>query len=261
MSNFKTLRQVTSYKPLRNCNMEELAAAYQQTSPTGGVLFARNNIDREQKEAARQRIIDLFAPSAWHGPLDILTMPGVDWRFERKLLGSRERTWMTKLQKPKRTFITSMENDRAIYYSAVANMPGLDTRNALTKIQKPASFAEQSIKTKFISGGFHFGNVDDLMLETSWQWHAVWLDYTGPMTVKRLKLIERFYHRSVRHTLIVTVLKARWTKETSAAIEKAGGHSEWLCKHLPGHVLHDLEYNDTSPMAQFAVRHQLNEAA
>lgn len=253
MGNFLTIGQVAYRKPLRLCNMEELAAHQRGTQARSGVLFARNT-DREQKDDARQRILDLFDPSVWPRNLSILTMPGLDWRFERKLLGSREVGWMRKFERPKRTFITSIENDRAIYYSAVAEMPGGETLNPLTKICNPPSFAEQSVKTKFIRGQFFFANVDDLMRETAWEFDAVWLDYTGPMSKDRMRLIEQFYHRSVRHTLVVTVLKARWNRETSAAIKRAGGHSEWLRKHLPGEVLHDIEYFDTSPMAQFAVR-------
>ena len=41
--------------------------------------------------------------------------------------------------------------------------------------------------------------------------------------------------------------------DLSAAVLKAGGHSNWLRQNLAGNVLHDIEYFDTSPMAQFAV--------
>ena len=248
---FKTIGQVASYKPLYRCNIEELAAM-QHVRPSGGMLFARNP-DREEKDAARRQILDLFTQEKWPKHLSILTMPGLDWRFERKLLGKREGDWM-RYAGTQRTTITGAENDRFIYYSAATTMPGLNTKRALTKILPPEKYAERTISTKFISR-FHFANIDDLMVETTQAWDAVWLDYTGPLTKERLKLIESFFHRSVRSTLIVTALKARWNRETSDAITRAGGHSEWLRKHLPGDVLHDLEYFDTSPMAQFAVRH------
>jgi hypothetical protein len=239
------------YKPLSRCDVEELAAI-QQVRPSGGMLFARNP-NREEKDAARQQIIDLFTRDARPEPLSILTMPGLDWRFERKLLGKREGDWMRGAA-AQRTRITSIENDRFIYYSAVHRMPGLQTKRALTvDFKKDAPFAERTVGTKFIRK-FHFANVDDLMADTTEAWDAVWLDYTGPLTVERLRLIARFYEMNVHSTLIVTVLKARYNKETSIAIERAGGHSEWLRKHLPGEVLHDIEYFDTSPMAQIAVR-------
>jgi hypothetical protein len=247
---FKTIGQVATYKPLYRCDIEELAAI-QQVRPSGGMLFARNP-DREAKDAARQQILDLFTLKARPGFLRILTMPGLDWRFERKLLGKREGDWMRKAG-PTNTKITSIENDRFIYYSAVHQMPGVETKRALVTIRAPAPFAERTVSTKYIEQ-FHFANVDDLMHESPKMWDAAWLDYTGPLTVERLKLIARFFETSVRDTLIVTALKARYNKDTSIAVERAGGHSEWLRKHLPGDVLHDIEYFDTSPMAQFAVR-------
>ena len=60
---------------------------------------------------------------------------------------------------------------------------------------------------------------------------------------------------SVRQVLVVTALKARWNRETSDAIGRAGSHGAWMRKQLPGDVLHDIEYQDgASPMAQIALR-------
>jgi hypothetical protein len=247
---FKSIGQVANYKPLYRCNIEELAAM-QHARPSGGMLFARNT-DREEKDAARKKILDLFTFDSWPKSLRILTMPGLDWRFERKLLGKREGDWMSKAG-PSRTTITGVENDRYIYYSACTTIPGLHTKRALTRILAAPTFAERTLRTKFIQS-FHFSNIDDLMRETTEGWDAVWLDYTGPLTKERLKLISRFYESSVRSVLIVTALKARWNRETSDAIAQCGSHTEWLQKHLHGEVIHDLEYFDTSPMAQFAIR-------
>lgn len=246
-----SLGQVANYKPLYRCDIEELAAM-QVTRPSGGVLFARNP-DREEKDSARRLILDLFAPDKWPDFLGVLTMPGLDWRFERKLLSKREDNWLQKRNCPARTRITSIENDRFIYYSAVHQMPGLHTRRAVTRILRPPSYAERLVSTRFIDG-FQFANVDDLMRESSMTWDVAWLDYTGPLTLERIRLIASFFERSIRSIVIVTALKARWNRDTSNAIERAGGHSAWMAKHLPGEVLHDIEYFDTSPMAQFAVR-------
>lgn len=257
MSGFKTIGQITAYKAVRDCNMEELAARQHNIKPSGGIQFARTP-ERLKKDAARDLILAMFGPDKWQGQLKLLTMPGADWLFERKLLGAREVGWMNRLKRPNRTFITSVENDRTLYYAAVANMPGLHTRDARTRSKTPPPFAEHSVETRFIKR-FYFANVDDLM-QHRWEinnypsWDAAWLDYTGPLTSKRLRVIAQFYENSIRHTLIVTALKARWIKETGLAIERAGGHEQWLRKALPGNVLHYIEYNDTVPMAQFAVR-------
>lgn len=259
---FKTIGQVAQYKPIARLGMEELAEWQRTAKPSGGVLFARN-AEGDEKTKARQLILDLFALDAWDRPLNMLTMPGVHWRFERKLLGSREPGWL-KRKTPKKTHFTGVENDRAIFFAGSAQMPGLETPHALVKPVKRERFpfAEHAIKTRHAS--FFFANVDDLMIH-DWQpapyrdreqvgWDAVWLDYTGPLSIRRLAAIRQFYRRAVREVLIITALKARWDRDTSNAIERCGSHSEWLRERLSGEVLHDVEYFDTSPMAQFAIR-------
>jgi hypothetical protein len=252
LSGGRSIGQITAYKPLARCGMEELAARQRDIQPRGGILFARN-ADGEAKITARQKVIDLFQPQQWPGPLHMLTMPGVQWRFERKLLAVRQVGWMRQ-SSPKGTYFTSCESDRAIYYASVTQMPGLHTPDSKLSPIKPYVFAEMGVKTRFAS--FFFANIDDMIAHGGWAdgWDAVWLDYTGPLTTERLTAIKRFYHQYVRSTLIVTALKARWNEATMRAIERAGGHSHWMRNCLDGEVLHDLEYFDSSPMAQFAVR-------
>ena len=253
MSSDRSLGQIANYKPLARLNMEELAARQKTIIPSGGVLFSRN-VDGDEKSAARQKVLDLFHPTVWPQPIHVLSLPGVHWRFERKMLGMREIGWMSHKEYPKRTLFTGVENDRAIYYASVGQMPGLHTPNSMLKRTKQFPFSELGVKTHYAS--VFFANIDDLMM-FDWQskWDAAWLDYTGPLSTERLEIIKRFYARHISSTLIVTALKARWNEKTSNAVRRAGGHSEWLRENLPGEVLHDIEYNDTSPMAQFAVRH------
>jgi hypothetical protein len=250
----KGIGQVAEYKPLNQYGMDELAARQRSIVPSGGVMFARN-ADREQKEVARQYVLELFHPDCWPGRLHMLTLPGVNWRFERLLLGTREVGWLRDgVEAPQRTFFTSAENDRSIYFAAIAQMPGLHKKAPLKQL-RPFPFAERGVKTRFAS--FFFANIDDFMAHGEWEssWDAAWLDYIGPLSVERLELIKQFYEKAIRHTLIITALKARWNRETSAAINQAGTHSDWLREHLSGDVLHDLEYIDTVPMVQFAIRH------
>ncbi len=264
MSTARTIGQITARRALRDCNLEELAA-YQLGRNggrnDGGIAFARNT-DGEAKTRARQMILDLVSIEAWPTPLRILSMPGIDWRFERKLLGNREPGWMSGRLHPKLTRLTCIENDRLVYYGATVSIPGLESKNGGLRMQNKPDWAERTVKTNFIHR-FHFANVDELMedsnnggLQGRHIFDVVWLDYTGPMTIERMKIIEKFYARSVRKILIVTALKARWNKATGNAIERAGGHSMWMRKHLLGEVLHDIEYMDTSPMIQFAIQHE-----
>jgi hypothetical protein len=249
-------------KPLVRCNMEELAARQAVITPKGGILFARN-VDGDEKRAARQLVVDLFTIEKWNRPLNMVVMPGVHWRFERLMLGVRQKGWMHH-RSPHGTHFTAVENDRSIYHAALTQMPGVETPDRLIKPvrRERFPFAEMAFKTRFVS--FFFANVDEFMTH-EWKqasyreahmlgWDAAWLDYTGPLSVERLAIIVKFYERFVRSTLIVTALKARWNRETSGAIARAGGHASWLRRHLDGEVLHELEYQDTSPMAQFAVR-------
>jgi hypothetical protein len=258
----RSIGQVANYKPLAQCSMEELAAHQRGIDPEGGILFARKP-DGEGKVKARELVTDIFKRKNWDRPLNMLTLPSLNWRFERALLDAREPGWR-RHKYPSITHFTGVENDRAIYYSGATQMPGVETPKALIRPIKRYKFpfAEMAMKSRFVS--FFFANVDDLMAH-KWEpapyrdqeqtgWDAAWLDYTGPMTVERLRVIADFYQTFIKEVLIVTVLKARWNKVTSEAILRAGGHSAWLAKHLPGEVLHDIEYTDTSPMAQFAVR-------
>jgi hypothetical protein len=249
---------VAPYKPVYLCGMEELAVRQYTLEPSGGVLFARNR-ERESKDTARQAIIDLFSPQRWPGNLHVLTLPGLDWKFERLLLAVRNPGWF-QASKPNGTYFTSVESDRSIYFSSVTHMPGVETPRALIrpiKSERVRPFAEMGVKTRYAS--FFFADVDDLMKQQTWDggWDAAWLDYTGPLTVERMRLIQNFFHTLVRDTLIVTSMKARWNEATSAAVAKAGSHSQWLRQSLFGEILHDLEYFDTVPMAQFAVRHPI----
>ena len=252
MGSIGSIGQVAYRRPIAQLGMEELAARQREIAPSGGVLFARN-ADGDEKVEARQRVLDLFHPDRWPERLHILTMPSVQWRFERKLLATREEGWMRRA-KPASTYFTACENDRAIFYASVAQMPGLHTPEAELKKIKPFQFAETGMKTRYAS--LFFANVDELMGHNNWNdgWDAAWLDYTGPLTVERLALIKRFYHAYISSTLVVTALKSRFNQTTTNAIARAGGHSEWLRKHLDGEVLHDFEYFDTSSMAQFAVK-------
>ena len=246
-------------KPVRTFGMEELAARQRSIKPTGGVLFARN-VDGEEKIKARQMVLELVRsvriPCGW---VRCLTMPGLAWRFERLLLGEAQPGW-TRHTYPKYYHFTAIENDRAIFFASVPQMPGLHTpQSSLRRIVKYKHFAEMAVKTNYAS--LFFADIDDFMA-MDWDkgpgfsggWHVAWIDYTGPLSVERLAIIRNFYDRFVDNTLIVTALRARFETATSRAIQKAGGYSEWMQANLPGEVLHYLEYFDTSPMAQFAVK-------
>lgn len=227
-------------------------ALYSRTVPSGGALFAATE-RRDEKRAARMRVGDLFSWRAWPGKLSIMTMPGMDWQFERLLLSMREKKW-TRLTRPDRTSITAIESDKRIFNAACRQIPGAGF--STVRPVRPYAFAEQAMKTTFAT--LFLANIDDFMCHI-WSgggWDAAWLDYTGPMTIERIKVISEFYHRFIGSTLIVTAMHGRWGADVSLEVKDAGSYCKWMQSYLPGETLHYIEYCDTAPMVQFAVRHQ-----
>ncbi len=243
------------YKRLARCNLEELAAQSSMNERrerlTSGVSFAQK-LEHAEKDAAREQILQLAAKMHTPGQrLRTLTMPGMSWMFESRLLKRIEPTWRTQ-QRVKAIELTCIENDRFIYNSAATKMPG-NKGTMLRTLERPP-YAELALGNGIIER-FIFANVDDAIVHEH-GFDLVWLDYTGPLSVDRIRKIRAFWLAESCRVLVVTSLKARWNKETARAIERAGGVIAWQRKHLPGTVLHELEYQDgASPMVQFAVRH------
>jgi len=242
------------YKALSRCSIEELAAEQAARDRracriTGGVSFARKE-STDEKSVARLAIVNLLTLDQMPGPISILTMPGMGWHFEGKLLKQRDPKWRDQPWAPNTRFIC-VENDRLVYYAATTTMPGKHTM--LRTLERPI-YAERAIGNGIVDR-FVFANVDDVIAGDE-RFDVAWLDYTGPLTVERLRLIERFYRRCVNSTLIVTSLKARWNKDTDRAVRRHGGYCEWAVSPFDDSVgLHAIEYQDgASPMFQFACR-------
>lgn len=245
------------YKAVTRCNVEELAAEQEarnrrQSRLTGGVSFARKEFG-DEKKVARREIMRLLTTESMPGPISVLCMPGIAWTFEADLLAQREPGWTKTLQK-RLTQLVCVENDRYVYYSATTKMLGSRHGAMLRNLERP-QYAECVIGNGIVDR-FVFANVDDLLADGDEQFDVAWLDYTGPLTAHRLQLIERFYRERVRSTLIVTALKARWSKETERAARRHGGYCEWAVSPFANEIgLHAIEYQDgPSPMFQFACR-------
>lgn len=246
-----------AYKPLTRCNIEELAAHQSAIDRRngrygGGIAFARKD-ETPEKDVARRHILQLLDTRAMPGHITVLTMPGLSWKLEFDLLAQREPGW-TKNHWTQRTRLQCVENDRFIYYSATTKMPGNKHGFVLRTHDRPA-YAEREVGNDAIDR-FTFANVDDLMAEGRDTFDAAWLDYTGPLTVKRLETIAKFYRERIRSTLIVTSLKARYSHEVERAAARHGGYCEWAVHPFADSIgLHAIEYQDgASPMFQFACR-------
>lgn len=242
----KSIGEVAYKRPLRECGIEELAVHQIMANPSGGILFARNPAG-EEKRVARELILDIFSAQNYPGAISLLTMPGLKWNFEGALLNHRT-------PDAKGTYFHCIENDRSIYHAALMCMPRIREKGSLVRVLEPRSFAERVVSCQSIHG-YYFGEVDALMHSNEEQFTGAWLDYTGPLSIKRLEVIKNFFANSVRDVLVITSLKARWNALTSHSITKAGGLSAWILQSIPGAVLHDIEYQDGSPMHQIAIAH------
>ncbi len=244
----KSLHEVAYPRPLRECGIEELAIHQMTANPSGGVLFARKS-EHEQKDRARIEVLRCFTTK--RGKLSILTMPGLSWKFERELLRAREGRWEGK-EWPKSTFIQAVESDRSIYHAAMLQMPGV-AEGALMRVCQDTMLAERAVGNPWVQR-FFFTDIDAFMTKQFVHFDGAWLDYTGPLSIKRLETISQFYQTRLKGTLVITSLKARWNRDTVSAIERSGGLSAWIRDSISGHVLHDIEYQDGgSPMLQIAI--------
>ena len=244
-----------TYRPLARCGHEELAMHLRSKvhrEPTGGIAFARKPAE-EAKYGARDAVMYLLNPAFWPERVTVLTMPGLKWKFEGALLKMREQQNLLK-RAPLRTSIDCIENDRSIYHAALVRMPGMRHPDHVFKVEPAPAWAERAVSGWWINR-YYFGNVDNLLEAPPRAYDVAWLDYTGPLSVTRLATIRRFFDSHVRRLLVVTSLKARWNRETSAAIARVGSCNEWAHRGLGGgKVAHAIEYQDgASPMAQLAI--------
>lgn len=219
-----------------------------------GITYARR-AQQSAKQIARNKILSLFSRDAWPGPLSILTMPSLDWAFEWGLIHARERGRAMTGKMPRRTYITSLERNPAIFHAALRRMPSAHLHMDC-RMTTPA-FARSVTRTSQI-GRFYNCSLEDFvpgMTEhfPKWTFGAAWIDLTGPLTEPMLQTLELLWARTHR-ILIVTSLKARWPKGISDEIASLDGPTELLLSRLPWSVpLQEHEYRDGSPMHQVAL--------
>lgn len=184
--------------------------------------------------------------------LSILTMPSVKWSFERSLISNREHG-RGKIR-PRRTYITAIESNPAVYRAAVLTMPGLDT--GLVTFDTMPPWSKMTVQTYSITR-FHLCSFEDLAWGTAedmtpWKWDMAWIDLCGQVSVRRLDALSCLWQR-IRTALIVTSLRGRWEQglnEQVAALGLAGVFRRWMPDSL---VLDDHSYADRAPMQQIAL--------
>lgn len=207
-----------------------------------GVSFARtvfmDPAGRSGKDSARGALIGKFG-SAHPRPLSILTLPGVAWRFEKKILYHRRRAGLE-------TKITALEKDPAIFAASLADMPGNSRGYEYVDQHESSAAAVSTYKIH----RYYCAAFEDFARTNEETFDAAWIDLTGPVGEKVLLGLARLWPY-VREALVVTSLKARWNRVTSARVRHLGGVANLLKTTLQGSAVEcDHEYCDSSPMSQ-----------
>jgi hypothetical protein len=227
---------------------------------TSGVAFARkaHMTTMRAKDAARWRIIDSLSREEWPNKLRVLTLPGLEWLFERELINSRDYAihgdgWKASPQgaqffrKDTATEIVALEYDPAVYFGSIKWMPA--AKKKLTQLS-PHALSTSKIEV------YYFTDAETFIGDTACPHvDAAWLDFTGYMTPARLYRINRFWKEKCGHQLAITVLNARYPSHVKAHVLKHGSMEKWISSVLGGNV-YDIHhyFDDHSAMLQIIVR-------
>lgn len=234
----------------------ETLAAIARVSDTPGLNFARasqHEGSRKMKDDARSQVLSALSPAVWPGSLSILTMPGVQWRFERLLLKKRETEEALVNGKPRRTFITAIEREAPIYTAALLDIPGWP--RGIKHLPGDLPLAGCSLRTEIISR-FHLMKFEEFAAVSKADFGAAWLDFTGPLTIDLLEAVRIFWPH-VRRRFTVTFLDARYCKRVGARLNTAGGAAALLQVICPNSTLiKDHKYQDGVPMRQVTLKRQ-----
>ena len=228
----------------------QIAANCRGKHLTGAVRYARKT-EFSEKHKARSTILALLTKERFE-KLSILTLPSLSWEFENRLLALRESGWVYRNKATKRTYITGVEIDPAVYRAACLKMPrGEDC--AFISVPNSPMWTAHTMGSNCVNK-FHNCDVFNLMKHCEYMWDAAWLDFTGPLSRQKIEDIQRFYFGKVKGTLIVTCLAARYDQATSIELEMFGELEGWFETLLPGKIEHCIRYQDgMSPMIQYAV--------
>lgn len=211
-------------------------------SCTSGITFARK-AKTSSKNAARIEAIKWFNHENFPDPMRIVTMPGVNWIFERELW--RDRNF-------KCTYFESCEIDEAIYRAALFQIPRKFEDWSIRGHEAP-SWATAVYSTPNIR--FYKAPIEKMLCSDRCRPNAAWLDFSGPIYTERLAAIREMWDRMTRLRLCLTATKCRYRDEQAKSeIEDVGSYVGWICDSLPGAVIREIfEYSDGVPMVQILV--------
>lgn len=196
-----------TFHKLTNASLEEVAAAVRlRREATPGEAFIQklhNHPEAERVKAfySRGPVMSLY--HEFPGTLRILTLPGLKWIFERRLLKWRSKNLLE-------TQITAVESDPAIYRAALAWMPGteLSVRDSNTVISNVAWYEHTTFEELIERGPL---SID-----------GAWLDFNGPLSMRKLEAIWALWQQ-VADSIVVTFLTARAPRDITAQYIRRGG--------------------------------------
>lgn len=241
---------------------DQLALRIRSTgSLAPGVSYAQRGLhENGEKVAARARLLQAYRPGRFGGRLNILTMPGISWEFERELLRRRSNQRYSNTRKASNaqylrggTRLFAIESNEAIYRGSIVAMPGSEwvirhkpdggVSSPLVKSYRRVSFDELAKDTR---------TWDDKYFEFDGVYDAAWLDFNGPITLATWEALSSFWLHRIRWSLALTFMGARQGRNTSEAIKTANGWIPWIHSQLPGAMLMDAHRYSTGhvPMIQ-----------
>lgn len=224
---------------------------------TSGVAYARkcHNTVLHAKNLARQRVIQSLNRIEWPNRLRVLTMPGLEWIFERLLISTRDfsitgNQWIAHGHwgyRAEPTEIYAVEYDPAVFFASVKYMPTL--KQGLIQ-HSPHALSTRQIKL------YYFTDVQTFITDPACpEVDAAWLDFTGYMTPHLLYKIRRFWRERCGWQLAITVLNARYPSRVKAEVLKHGTMAKWIANVLGGSVYDVHHYFDEhSAMLQIILR-------
>lgn len=226
--------------------------SYGQRRQTGGIAFARKMREgHEAKTPARERVLKTLTRREWPSKLRILTLPGLDWAFEKELIRRRDYDEslpeIDKLRSKARTKISAVERDQAIFFASLAFIPG--GRRGLQQIS-PHCVSTNTIRR------YYFTTAEAFITDPNCpEFDAAWLDFTGQLTLPLLRALRTFWLTKCRWQLTVTTLDLHHHPETRAAMDRHGGLSGLISHRLPGKVVDNYHYAEgVCPMHQITIR-------
>jgi len=211
-----------TYHNLAGATLEEVAA-YVRLRPvaTPGELYLRKQRDPDSN--ANKDFYSRFPVyKLWRelpGTLRILTMPGLKWQLERRILDWRVKRGL-------KTQITAVERDHAIFRLALHWMPSEGYKWKKGELQV---MDDKSVKSDV--AWYEQREVEDVIANTDWKWDGAWLDWNGQLTEAKLFALKTLWPR-LGHSLVVTVRGSRQEPTLTRKLASAGGYGPFMAKFL-----------------------------